>query len=42
MKTFGILAIFAVLVVVAWFIHPVLAVVVALVGYGVIDGILTK
>jgi hypothetical protein len=37
-----LLVVFATLVVVAWMLHPVLAVVVAFIGYGVIDGVLTK
>jgi hypothetical protein len=37
-----VLALFVVAVLLGWAVHPVVGVIVAVVGYGAIDGILTK
>lgn len=42
MKPLFVLTLFAVIVLTAWAIHPVLGVLVAFFGYGAIDGILSK
>lgn len=42
MKVIAILGLFAVAVLVGWAIHPVLGVIVAVLGYGALDGLLTK
>ena len=42
MKVVLMLALFAVAVLVGWAIHPVLGVVIAVLGYGALDGMLTK
>lgn len=42
MKTIVTLAVFTLIVLSAWAIHPVLGVVAAFLGYGAIDGLLSR
>lgn len=42
MKVIAMLGLFAVAVLIGWAIHPVVGVIIAVVGYWVLDGLLTK